>query len=582
MHSSADSPRRVGSFNPSVPSALRHVAGSLATASGKRTAVVLLLLSALWFGFLELRGLYFPDEGRYAEIPREMLATGDWVTPRLNGIPYFEKPPLQYWATAVVFAVAGEDEWTARLAPAVAGFLAVLAVWATAARLFSRRAGWMAAAVLASSVGYFLANQFLTLDVTLAALLTGALCSFLLAQRNETGDLHRGRWMWLAWLLSALAFLTKGAIALVIPGLTVGLYMLVQRDARLLTRLHAGGGVLILLLVAMPWLFAAEARNPGFLHFFFITEHWERFTNPSHQRPGPWWYFIPIGIGFLMPWLPALVLTAKQQSRRSSEPATPGFDPTTFCWCWAASIFVFFSISSSKLPAYILPSLAGIALAASATLAREWRRALLSTAWTLIAGGYIAVAVAIPAARLIKIDSVRHAYQNNVAWVVLGCSLLVVTGLTTLWLLNQGQRTKALVAITLGGILGVQVAMVTAYRIDAHFSSERLIEGMSGGAAVRPFQPDTPFYSVDFFDHTVPFYLGRTVTLVKERGELAWGTDRAPGSYIADMAEFSGRWRSEDQAFAIMRSETFEALSQAGLPMHVFAQDGRRIVVTRR
>ena len=100
-----------------------------------------LLLLVVWFGFLELRGLYFPDEGRYAEIPREMFASGDWVTPRLNGFPYFEKPPLQYWVTAGIFTVAGEDEWTARLGPAIAGFLAVFAVCGTAGRLYSRRSG---------------------------------------------------------------------------------------------------------------------------------------------------------------------------------------------------------------------------------------------------------------------------------------------------------------------------------------------------------------------------------------------------------------------------------------------------------
>jgi len=122
-------------------------------------ALSLLLLLVLWFGFLELRGLYFPDEGRYAEIPREMLASGDWVTPRLNGFPYFEKPPLQYWVTAGIFSVAGEDEWIARLGPAIAGFLAVIAVWATARHLYSRRAGWMAAAVLGGSCGYFLVGD---------------------------------------------------------------------------------------------------------------------------------------------------------------------------------------------------------------------------------------------------------------------------------------------------------------------------------------------------------------------------------------------------------------------------------------
>ena len=128
---------------------------------GMTGLVTLVAMLVLWFGFLGLRALYFPDEGRYAEIPREMVASGDWVTPRLNTFPYFEKPPLQYWITAAAFAIFGERDWTARLWPAVSGLLGVVAVLLTARRLYSPRAGWVAAGVMASSAGYFLASQFL-------------------------------------------------------------------------------------------------------------------------------------------------------------------------------------------------------------------------------------------------------------------------------------------------------------------------------------------------------------------------------------------------------------------------------------
>lgn len=537
---------------------------------------------ALWFGFLELRGLYFPDEGRYAAIPQEMLASGDWVTPRLNGIPYFEKPPLQYWATAAIFAVAGEDEWTARLAPALAGFLAVLAVWATARRLYSRRAGAMAAALLAGSCGYFLASQFVTLDVMLTALLTGALCAFLLAQRDGAGATTTRRWMAMAWIACGLAFLAKGAIAVVLPGLAAVSYVAVTRDVRLLGRLHLVLGAALFALVVAPWLVAAELRNPGFLHFFFVVEHWQRFTQPSHQRTGPWWYFVPIAIVFLMPWLPALASSVTRRPRTiAPDVRVPRFRPQIFAACWAASVVVFFSMSSSKLPPYILPALAGVALAAAPRLAHEWRRTTYLTAWTLVAIGALGALLAVPAAHWIKVEALREAYAANAGWMLGGMAVLMATGALGLWLARRSRRVMALACLVAGGMLGCQVAAVTTHRIDAWFSAERLIEEISGGEALRPFKPGLPFYSVDLFDHTVPFYLGRPVILVKERGELAWGIARAPGTFIADLETFATTWRDGGQAYAIMTRATYEALTAMHLPMRVAATDGRRIVITR-
>jgi len=542
-------------------------------------ALSLLLLLVLWFGFLELRGLYFPDEGRYAEIPREMLASGDWVTPRLNGFPYFEKPPLQYWVTAGIFSVAGEDEWTARLGPAIAGFLAVIAVWATARHLYSRRAGWMAAALLGGSCGYFLANQFVTLDVTLTALLTAALCAFLIAQDDATAAGSRRRWMYSAWIMCGLAFLAKGAIAIVLPAIAITVYMLVARDWRLLGRLYLGAGLLLVAVVAVPWLVAAELRNPGFLHFFFVREHWERFTQPSHQRTGPLWYFIPIGAVFLMPWLPALLRIRPWRDCPRSNAL--GFNPVRFAWYWAAAVVLFFSLSSSKLPPYILPALAGVALAAAPALARHWRHTVRISAWTIVASGIVGAVVIIPAARWIKVEALRDTYVAHVGWMLAGMSTFVVAGALALLLLRQRRRVPALASLVLGGMLGCQLTAITAHRIDAYFSAEGLIETISGGEALRPFRADVPFYMVNMFDHTVPYYLGRTVILVKERGEVAWGIERAPANFIPEISAFLYRWNEERDAYAIMPLATFAEFTVGGVPMREVARDGRRIVVTR-
>lgn len=545
--------------------------------------LVFAAIGVLWLGFLEVRGLYFPDEGRYAEIPREMLATGDWVTPRLNGIQYFEKPPLQYWMTAATFAVAGEDEWTARLWPALAGLLAAVAVLLTARRLLSRRAGWMAGAVLGSCWGFFLGTQFVTLDMSLTAFMTGALCAFMVAQDARTDARGRRRFMLLAWALCALAMLTKGIVGVALPVMAAGVYMVVARDFGLLRRLHIALGAAVFLAIAAPWFVLAEARNPGFADFFFIHEHLMRYIQPVHRRVGPWWYFIPIGIAFLLPWFPAIVPAMWHAWRRQRPAASArSFDAPRFAWCFAGVIFVFFSLSSSKLPAYIMPAIPAVAFAAAGPLARRFDASLVHTARTLIVAGIVIGAGAWPAAHFIKVPMVREDMVTGTPWIAGIVIALVAGGVVALLLRKRGRRLPALAAATLSSLIACQSGAMLAAHVDEYFSSERLIERLTADRAHRPFRPDVPFYSVDTFDHTVPFYLGRTVTLVREQGELAWGIANAPRNYIAEMGEFERRWRDDPEAYAIMAQGTYDELRAKDLPMRVVDQDGRRVIVSRR
>jgi 4-amino-4-deoxy-L-arabinose transferase-like glycosyltransferase len=543
--------------------------------------LVLGAVGVLWFGFLELRGLYFPDEGRYAEIPREMLATGDWVTPHLNGIPYFEKPPLQYWATAATFAVASADEWTTRLWPASAGLLTVIGVLLTARRLFSRRAGWMAATVLGSCWGYFLGSQFVTLDMTLTAFMTGALCAFLVAQDARTGARGRRRFMLLAWALCALGVLTKGVVGIALPVLALGLYIALTRDFALLKRLTLRAGLALFLAIAAPWFVLVELRNPGFAEFFFVREHLMRYTQPVHHRVGPWWYFVPVAIAFLMPWLPAIVAALWHDRTRAPRTA-PAFDAARFAWCSAAAILVFFSLSSSKLPAYIMPGIGAVALAAAVPLARRFDATLRHGARTLVvAGGILAVAV-LPALQFVKVPIVRADLATGTPWIVVAVLAMIGGGLLAWHLQRRGRRLPALAAVALSSLVACQAAAVLAAHIDDYFSSERLIERLTGDEHHRAFRPDLPFYSVDMFDHTVPFYLGRTVTLVREQGELAWGISHAPANYIATLEAFEQRWTADTDGYAIMTGTTYEELRAKALPMRLVDRDSRRVIVARR
>ena len=189
---------------------------------------LILIFTLAWFGTLEQRRLINPDEGRYSEIPREMVATGDWLTPRLNGIKYFEKPALQYWATAAAFTAFGEHHWTARLWPALTGFLGILATAFATARLFGLQAGLIAGAVLAGSLLWNVIGHVNTLDMGVSFFLAAAVFALCLGQRDEANlrepSPESRRWQDGSWVLMALAILSKGLIGLVLPAAAVVAY----------------------------------------------------------------------------------------------------------------------------------------------------------------------------------------------------------------------------------------------------------------------------------------------------------------------------------------------------------------------
>ena len=266
-----------------------------------------LIFAVLWFGSLEYRRLIDPDEGRYAEIPREMVVSGDWLTPRLNGLKYFEKPPLQYWATATAFTLFGEHQWTARLWSALTGFCGILFTIAATGRLFNPTTGWIAGAVLASSLLWNLIGHINTLDMGVSAFLAAAVFALCLAQRDDATPAESRRWQDGAWVLLALATLSKGLIGIVLPAATVVLYAVWQRDSGFIARIRPWRGLTLLLVITAPWFIAVSIANPEFAHFFFIHEHLQRFLTKVHHRYEPMWYFIPILMIGIMPWLGSLL-----------------------------------------------------------------------------------------------------------------------------------------------------------------------------------------------------------------------------------------------------------------------------------
>jgi len=566
--------------NPSATTAVARPAGS---ALGRRRllAAVFVVFAVLWFGGLELRGLFAPDEGRYAEIAREMLANGDWITPRLNDLKYFEKPPLQYWATAALFALLGEHQWTARLWTALTGFGGALVVALVAAQIGLRRDAWLAGLMLASSWGYFLAGQFVTLDMGLTFFLTCALGAFLLAQRTGLdADAERG-WMLAAWASMALAVLSKGLIGVVLPGLALAVYAVTARDAALLRRLHLLPGLAVLAAIAVPWFLLVQAANPEFFQFFFVQEHFERFVEPGHNRPGSVWYFLPIVLVAAMPWTPAMIAAIARRGPAHAEQSCR-IDVDRFLLVWAATILVFFSLSSSKLPPYVLPALPALALLTARRFPRtEDARAAIGLTALAAALAACAFLIAIPALpKWEKVADLGPLLPAASTWLT-AASLALGGGAAGTWLLARTDRARAaLVALSATSLIFGQLALAGAHAVDGYYSSERLVAGWLGDPPRRA--DDAPFYSVETFDDSLPFYLRRTVTLVEYKGELGPGIAAEPSKYVESITRFKQDWLASPRAYAHMTPALYEQLLAAGLPMRLLARDARRVIVARQ
>ncbi len=323
----------------------------------------------LWFANLDSRRLVHPEEGRYAEIAREMAVSGDWVTPRLNDLKYFEKPPFQYWATAAAYRAFGVHEWTARLWPALAGFAGTIAIGCAGYALGGAALAAFSALALAGTLWHAGLAQVVSLDSGLSFFLTLGFAGFVIAQRAETSARARRAWMWVAWAALSGATLSKGLIGIALPGGALVVYSAVTRDFGVWRRLHLASGVAIYLALTAPWFVAVARANDEFLEFFFVHEHFRRFLTTEHRRAGAWYYFVPLFVAGILPWLTVLAWGARRAWRDGAANAL-GFSWQRFALVWAAFVFVFFSASGSKLPSYILPMFPPLALVAGWLLIR--------------------------------------------------------------------------------------------------------------------------------------------------------------------------------------------------------------------
>ena len=411
-----------------------------------RSTLPLLVLAALTF-FIGLgRGaITDADEAFYAESAHEMVASGDWVTPYYNYEPRFQKPVLYYWLTAATYRVTGETEMAARLWAAFAGVGLVLVTAACGRRWFDEATGLMAGTIVATNFGYFSIGRMSLPDLPLTFCITLAIWAGLMATLEQ--ERNPRRFVLLAALGFALGFLAKGPVGLIIPALVIFPVLFIERRSIALSPGDIVLGLLLFLVVAMPWYVLMWMRHGNdYLQGFFVGDNFERFATAKYNDPRPWWFYLPVLAGGLLPWTPLALVWAgplTQFLRRRRDVGTIELRLIL----WALLPLMFYTLSVGKQPRYILPVLPPVAvLLASSIIERtqEWRsldgvrmrprRNLAIVMGSMLSGLFFVVLAALLYRMKPLLINVAPFYPTAAAYLIGALGLLVIaTTLTGAW-----------------------------------------------------------------------------------------------------------------------------------------------------
>ena len=497
----------------------------------------------LFFIGLGAPGLMDPDEGRYAEIAREMLVSGDWLVPHLNFLPYLEKPPLVYWLTALSFTAFGLTEFAARLPAAASALGGVFFTYFLGRSFWGARAGFWGALVLATCGGYVVLGRLSILDMPLTFLASlGIGLGYLAAVRER-----RGLLVW-AYLALAAAVLVKGPVALVLAGLVWGTWTILDRRCSLTFWLHPAGLALMALVIA-PWFVLVTLKHPEFPKFFLWKHHVSRYAAGTiHGKP--FYYYGPILLGLMMPWsflLPWALARVKPGATRER----------LFLLSWAGIIVLFFSFSGGKLAPYILPAFVPLSLLVGEAVAehtppvtgRRPKGFVGSLAVWSVAGMVLSLLYFHPPAWLapkVAEAAVLEPYASTV--------LIIITA-TPVIALAWGRSVLLLAgALILAGLLpgGME-------RLEDTRSPREL-----GKMVASRWQPGAALVGVRLYSQSLSFYARQPFYLQEIRSELDFGLELRSDSGLffntpEEMVKFA---ESRPVVFFFLKVKTFPRLQK--------------------
>ncbi len=506
--------------------------------------------------------LFEPDEGRYAEIPREMIATGDWLTPRLDGVLYFEKPPLHYWSVALSFELFGQTELAARLPVKVASVgLAVLSLL-FARRRWGGRVGYLAGLITASSILVVSLARITIIDPSLSLALAGAAFAFVsFAEAEGDKDQRRARRaLFGLHVASAAAVMLKGLIGLVLPGGAILLFLLVSGRWRLLPKLFSPLPLLLFLALTVPWHVLLAEREPSFLNFYFVHEHLQRFLSTEHRRQGSSLYSVAVLLGGFLPWtgfFGRLAGTWPGHLAAWRERKAEGF-----LWIWSILVFAFFSVSKSKLIPYLEPIWPAVAVLLALGIERARARGASFRADRWISGillGLLAGAGVVYGFGASYADRFGITGPALLAVVALGCGAVVQIALAQGLVGAKGHVPRAVATpLALPWLVFLLGAVLALPGVARRITPWPIVETM-----LRERRPGDLLLQRGHYLEVAPFY-ARTLTPVSHLGwhELNFGQAQAGRSPLFPSdAEFAALWNGPRRALVIAHRDQLAAFA---------------------
>ncbi|MBA2655043.1 MAG: glycosyltransferase family 39 protein [Gammaproteobacteria bacterium] len=526
--------------------------------------VLTLLIGFLYSISMSNRPLAPPDEGRYSEIPREMVATGDYITPRLNGIKYFEKPALFYWLQSLSIKAFGLNEWSLRLATELMGILGCLFTYIGSRKLYDRQTALYATLILASSMLYAGLAHFITIDMTVSVFLIGSLLAFMVGNKYPAGKTRRN-YLWLMYFFAALATLTKGLIGVIFPGMIIFTWLCVTGQWRQLSSYCLLSGTGIFLIITLPWHILVQLKNPEFFNFYFIDQQFLRYFTDYAGRSQPLWFFPVVLLAGFFPWTGFLFSALKEHFQAWRNLKKYPFE--LFLLLWASLIFLFYWLSHSQLIPYILPIFAPLAILTGRYISQyinDTERMKFGLGVALISSiiMYIAALVFTHSAPLENMT----ANFIGVTPLFLGIILLFFKRISGFFIFVS-------LALTTACLL-----LVATYNYNQF--ETRSIKPLATNL-VKFIRSDDIIYSFHHYAQDLPFYLGRKVKIVNWRGELDFGIkhQNTKDLFLNDQ-QLQTEWPNKTRKFMVLKKQDLPYFNTCpSLKYYVITEEGKYALI---